>query len=274
MVFELRDLKWAIAVSHCSSLRKAAEALNVQQSTLSRALTVVEHYLGSPLFLRTNGGTKPTPAGLEFLNLAKQTIDNMESAIAHFKANASGKNGRLNVGVHTSLLSGNLRATLLEFHQQMPDVDVRLSDGTSDHLISELASSEIDIAFIMEGGCVWNDKSLPVWSERLVLVIPENHVLATHTKMNWSDFRNETFLLPLHGPGPEFYNLLVRKINPLDVRRVMRHSAALDRILVLIGAGWGLGLMLEGATGLSYPGVVYRGIHNEQQPERIGFHAC
>ena len=82
MVFELRDLKWAIAVSHCSSLRKAAEALNVQQSTLSRALTVVEHYLGSPLFLRTNGGTKPTPAGLEF-------------------------------------------------HQQMPDVDVRLSDGPS-----------------------------------------------------------------------------------------------------------------------------------------------
>ena len=274
MAFDLRDLKWAIAVFQYGSLRKAAESLNVQQSTLSRALTIVEHQLGVALFCRTNGGTRPTAAGLEFINVTKQTIERMDAAIIRLAAHAGGKNGRLCIGVQTSLLSGNLRATLRELHQQVPDVEIHLFDGASDHLISDLVSSIIDIAFIVEGRRIWSDQYLPVWSERLVLAIPEDHALVAGAEVSWSDMRHETFLLPMHGPGPEFYNILLRKVGPSDVCHVVRHSTALDRILSLIGAGWGLGLMLEGATGLTYPGVVFREIYNDQRPERVEFCAC
>jgi DNA-binding transcriptional LysR family regulator len=62
---EFRDLRWALVVSRHRSLRQAADALNLRQSTLSRRLRDLEFQLGSILFERTNGGTKPTAAGKE-----------------------------------------------------------------------------------------------------------------------------------------------------------------------------------------------------------------
>ncbi|MCW6511981.1 LysR family transcriptional regulator [Lichenifustis flavocetrariae] len=73
MSVELRDLRWAIVAARHRSLRQAAEALNVRQSTLSRGLRALEFRLGAVLFERTNGGTRPTIEGQEFLEAAQHT---------------------------------------------------------------------------------------------------------------------------------------------------------------------------------------------------------
>ena len=72
MGIELRELRWAIVAAQNRSLRQAAEALNIRQSTLSRALRNLEFQLGATLFERTNGGTRPTKAGQEFLDSARR----------------------------------------------------------------------------------------------------------------------------------------------------------------------------------------------------------
>jgi DNA-binding transcriptional LysR family regulator len=54
---ELRELRWALVASQRRSLRQAAEALNIRQSTLSRCLRDLEYKLGATLFEHTNGGT-------------------------------------------------------------------------------------------------------------------------------------------------------------------------------------------------------------------------
>lgn len=75
MTVELRDLRWAIVAAQHRSLRRAAEVLNIRQSTLSRCLRDVEHKLGATLFERTNGGTRPTIVGQEFLDAARHIIE-------------------------------------------------------------------------------------------------------------------------------------------------------------------------------------------------------
>jgi DNA-binding transcriptional LysR family regulator len=71
MSVEFRELRWAIVASQHRSLRQAAEALNIRQSTLSRRLGNMECRLGMKLFERTNGGTYVTAAGREFLASAR-----------------------------------------------------------------------------------------------------------------------------------------------------------------------------------------------------------
>ena len=61
---ELRALRWAIIAAQHKSLGRAAETLNIRRSTLSRGLRDLEHRLGAILFERTNGGTRPTLAGV------------------------------------------------------------------------------------------------------------------------------------------------------------------------------------------------------------------
>jgi DNA-binding transcriptional LysR family regulator len=52
----LREMRWAIMAAQHRSLRQAAEALHIQQSTLSCSLHDLEHQVGVTLFEKTNGG--------------------------------------------------------------------------------------------------------------------------------------------------------------------------------------------------------------------------
>jgi DNA-binding transcriptional LysR family regulator len=168
---ELRELRWAIVAAQNRSLRQAAEALNIRQSTLSRALRNLEFQLGATLFERTNGGTRPTKAGQEFLDSAQRIVRETDTITARLKTRSSGESGRLSIGVHASLSAGNFRATLIEHRRRFPDVETYMVDGSSDDLVADLANSVIDVAFLAEGIPRWNDKSLPVWAERVVVAL-------------------------------------------------------------------------------------------------------
>ncbi|MBH5385010.1 LysR family transcriptional regulator [Bradyrhizobium diversitatis] len=273
MPVEIRDLRWAITASQHRSLRQAAETLRVKQSTLSRCLRSLEYELGSTLFERTNGGTRPTIEGQEFLDAARRIVGDTEAMAARLKTHSRGESGRLTIGVHASLSAGNFRATLLDHRQRYPDVDTHLVDGSSDHLISDLVNSAVDVAFVAEPNPRWSNRSLLVWSERVVVALPENHPLTARNAVHWGELRHETLLLPQHGPGPEFHKLLISKMGCSDHCQLLRHDVALDRLLTLVGAGWGVLLALEGATGVAYPGVVFREVHDAEGPTRLSFRA-
>ena len=273
MSFEFRDLHWALTTAQHRSLRQAAETLDIRQSTLSRSLRDLEFQLGATLFERTNGGTRPTVAGQEFLDAARRIVEETETITTRLKTRSRGESGRLTIGIHASLSAGNLRATLLEHRHRLPDVETHFVDGSSDHLISDLADSAIDVAFVAEDNSRWNDRSLWVWSERVVVALPEDHPLANLDIVQWSELRHEPLLLPQRGPGPEFLKLLIGKVGCSDPSHLHRHDVALDRFLTLVGAGWGLLLALEGATGAAYPGVTFREVHDAEGPTRLNFRA-
>jgi DNA-binding transcriptional LysR family regulator len=134
-----------------------------------------------------------------------------------------------------------------------------LVDGSSDHLISDLANSALDVAFVAGSAHRWDNKSLSVWSERVVVALPEDHPLSSREVVHWSELQRESLLLAQRGPGPEFLNLLVSKLRCSAPCRFLRHDVALDRLLTLVGASWGILLALEGATGAAYPGAFSSG---------------
>jgi len=273
MNLELRDLRWAIVAAQHRSLRQAADTLHVRQSTLSRGLRDLEYQLGAALFERTNGGTRPTREGQEFLEAARRIVEETEAITERFKIRSRGESGKLAIGVHASLSAGNLRASLIEHRRRFPDVQIHLIDGSSDHLISDLGSSALDIAFVVEGNHRWAGKSLSVWSERVVVALPGEHALAGQDNVHWEDLRGEPLLLPQRGPGPEFLQLLLSKLGDQNPCPLLRHDVSADRLLTLVGAGWGIVLALEGATGAAYPGVTFRGVHDNDRPTRLGFRA-
>ncbi|MFQ3452401.1 LysR family transcriptional regulator [Bradyrhizobium sp. UFLA01-814] len=273
MPVEFRELRWAITASQHRSLRQAAETLRIKQSTLSRRLRHLEYKLGGALFKRTNGGTRPTIEGQEFLDAARRIVDDTEALASRLKAHSRGESGRLTIGIHTSLSAGNLRATLLEHRHRFPDVETHLVDGLSDHLISDLASSAIDVAFVAEPNPRWSDRSLLLWSERVVAALPANHPLTGRDVVHWGELKREPLLMSQRGPGPEFHKLLISKMGGSDPCPPLRHDVVLDRLLSLVGVSWGILLALESATGAAYPGVTFREVHDAEGPTRLSFRA-
>ena len=242
------------------------------QSTLSCGLRDLEFQLGATLFERTNGGTRPTVAGQEFLEAARRIVGETEAITARLKTRSRGESGRLTTA-DTPSAAGNLRATLVDHRHRFPEVETQLVDGSSERLIAEVASSDIDVAFVAENHPGRDEKSRSVWSERVVVALPEDHWLASRDVVHWSELRHEALLLPQRGPGPEFLKLLVSKVGHPDFCRLLRHDVGLDRLLTLVGAGWGVLLSLEGSTGAVYPGVTYREVHDADGPTRFGSRA-
>ncbi|WP_267215933.1 LysR family transcriptional regulator [Chelatococcus asaccharovorans] len=270
---ELRDLKWAVVASEHRSLRQAAQALNIRQSTLSRRLRFIEDRLGAELFLRSNGGTHPTVAGLEFLDAARRILEDASTAFRKLKARSRGKTGQLTIGVYASLTTGNMYATLAEHHRRYPEVDVHIVDGGHDRLFGALMAKSIDIAIMTRSSPNWDDRCLLLWSERVVAAIPDGHLLCQRTAVEWPELAGERILLTSQGPGPELEHLLMAKSRSISYRHALYQEAGVDRLLSLVSAGHGISLVLEGATGLRYEGVTYREVHENGEPTRLPFFA-
>lgn len=270
---ELRDLSWAIVASQHRSLRQAAATLNIRQSTLSRALRDLEFRVGTVLFERTNGGTRLTVAGEDFIEAARHIVSDADAAFSRLKDHGRGAHGRLALGVCMALSVGNLRATLMEHQRCYPEVDIISMDGARKRLLSDLSVGAVDVVLMAAGRAKWGDRSLPLWSERVIVAMPEGHPLSAMPIIRWADLAGESFMMTHRDPGPDFEHLLLSKLGGRQHCTILENRVALDRLLSLVGAGLGLTLVSEGATGAAYAGVTYRELHDGEEPVRIHFAA-
>jgi DNA-binding transcriptional LysR family regulator len=225
------------------------------------------------MFERTNGGTRPTLAGRDFLISARQILEVTDAAQRKLRTGTRGENGRLTVGVYASLSTGNMFATLVEHHRRFPEVELLTVDGGHDQLLCALAHGTVDVAVMTSSRSGWDDRFLPLWSERVIVALHSRHPLSTKDTVTWPDLVGETLLVPQQGPGPELERLLIVKLGDYRAPRILRQEAALDRLLSLVAAEYGTLLMLEGGTGIHCESVVYRELHGEEGPTRLGFTA-
>lgn len=274
MSIELKHLRYADAAERYGSFRKAADSFSLRQSNLSRRVRSLEEDLGIRLFERTNGGVRPTPAGREFLHGVRCILDELQALVDGAKAISRGDAGYLTIGFYTSLSAGNLRATIVEYAQRFPQVEISTIEGSRARLLGGIGNATIDIAIVTGEPESSSDRSMVLWSERIIVALPQNHPLAANDIIYWTDLKRERFLLSERDPGPEIQDILVSKLaSPGDLPKVVRHDVSPENIKSLVGTGRGVSLMCEACIGANYAGVIYREARDGNGSTRIGYRA-
>lgn len=266
-------MKWAIVASEHRSLRRAAEALHVRESTLSRRLRDLEFRLGTELFERTANGTRLTAAGEEFVAVARHILAEADVAFARIKARGRGESGHLVAGICMALSVRNLRATVVEYSRQHEGVEVHSIDGSRSRLLADLTSGSIDVFLTAEGNSAWDGASLPLWSERVMVALPEDHFLCPSSIIRWPDLAGARILVNRRDPGPDYEAMLRARLGDRCRCIFIGHEVCLDRLLGFVAAGLGLTLVSEGAAVTNDPGLVFRELHDDDGPVRIRFAA-
>jgi DNA-binding transcriptional LysR family regulator len=100
--------------------------LLLRQSTLSRCIRQLEETIGVIVFDRSSGGIRATRAGHSFLRSARSILEHLDALATTANSNGRGETGRLAVGFYSSLAAGNLRATLIDFKQRFPQVELSM----------------------------------------------------------------------------------------------------------------------------------------------------
>ena len=274
LAVDLQQLQFAIAAADYGSIRQAAELLSIQHSILSRSISQLEHRIGVTVFERSGRGVKPTPAGRSVLWMARLILEQVDVLVATAKSNGRGEAGRLSIGFCTSISAGNLRATLTEYKNRFPRIELATVERSLTRLTTALRNGTVDILVVTGEVPLPDNNVRPLWSERILVSLQEDHALAARTVVYWTDLRNETVLLSQYDPGRELENLLLSKlVSPADRPKIERHDVSRGIIKSLISMKLGISLVLESDIGASFAGLVYRELRDGAGPTRVDFSA-
>ena len=129
------------------SFIRAAERLNVGQTTVSARIRTLEQQLGRPLFVRNKGGASLTAAGEQFLRYAPTFVQLWQRA-RHQVAVPPGHRAVLAVGSEVSLWQPLLLDWVLWMRRSLRDIALRVHVDVPQDLINQVAAGLVDVAIM------------------------------------------------------------------------------------------------------------------------------
>lgn len=264
---QLRHLCYFIIAAEHGSFRKAGIELGIEQSAISRRIRDLEDHLGASLFQRRTTGVILTPAGQRFLRRARLALKSFRDGARDVAALGRSEEGRIKVGIFSSLASGFLHELLNSYDRAHAGVSIELINGNPAEHVAAVRQLQLDVAFIT-GTAAWSGcDTMHLWNERVFLVLPLQHSLAQIDEIEWAHVAGERFIISDSAPGPEIHDFLVQRLAEVGRHpEIEAQGVGRDDLMTLVAIGRGLTLTSEATTAAQFPGVVYRPIRGEVLP--------
>ena len=149
----------------------AAEELFVTQPVVSAHLRSLERRLGVELFARDGGRHRVlTPAGEAVYSWAEEVLSRTRDCERALRALESGERGVVQVGASLFVGSYVLPTMLSAYHDEHPDVNVRLSVSRTAQAMLDTRSATLDFAVVSGREAGATATATPLWSEPVLLV--------------------------------------------------------------------------------------------------------
>ncbi|MCK9905991.1 LysR family transcriptional regulator, partial [Frankia sp. Cpl3] len=145
---EFRQIRYVLAVAEEHSFSRAAAHLHLAQPSLSQQIAKLERTLGVTLFHRLPQHVELTDAGVRFVQVAQNLVDQAEALEREMREYARGESGRLVVGSLPITGAYVLPLVIPSFTQRFPGVELQLVEETSSNLEQMLVRGKIDISLL------------------------------------------------------------------------------------------------------------------------------
>jgi DNA-binding transcriptional LysR family regulator len=172
MEFEL--LRSFVAVAECGGFHRAAEQLNLTQSTVSQQIKRLELETKRPLFRRTTRTVALTDDGEMLLGDARRLLQLEEAA--RRRLTAPPLSGTVRLGAVEEVAGGSLPPALGRFARSHPNVKLEVQIGLSSPLIEQLDAGRLDVVFAKRplgtssGRLLWREPMVWAAAETFELV--------------------------------------------------------------------------------------------------------
>lgn len=146
---DLKKLKLLLDVVDAGTMSKAAVFLGVPQSFVSRQIAAIEREYGGHLFNRHGRGVSLTELGLQVIPKVREVIRDAAELEAMLRQESRVPRGEVKVGILPTFV-GVVAVQLFEaMRAEMPEVSLKLFEGTSGHIEELLASGRIDLGLVL-----------------------------------------------------------------------------------------------------------------------------
>ena len=194
----LRQLRAFIAVAEVHHFTRAAERLELSQSTVSTLVRELEENLGLRLFDRHTRMLRLTLAGAEILPLARKAMADLDSVIGSSSELRTLGRGRVVIAAASLQAALMLPRVIRDYCERYPGVKVEICDVTEHEVIEKVRSGEVDFGLGSAVNASHDIMSRSLVTDVFVAVMPGSHALARAKQLTWRDLKD----VPLIGPPP------------------------------------------------------------------------
>lgn len=263
MNLELKHYRAFIVLAKTLHFGRAAERLNMAQPQLSRLIKFIESEVGVPLLARTTRKITLTPAGEVFLEQGSLLIKQADDALNITRKAAEGLFGSVTIGYMDFAISGPLPRTLRSFRHKFEHVNIVLDHLWTEQQRVSILDGKIDIGFLIGPFEHPDVASMPVSSNRLMVVLPETHPMAELAEIDLRRLADEPFIFGMASKWRPFRDVVDRIC--LDhgfLPRVVQEPFNSEAIFGLVSAQLGVTIYPERPFRMYPRDVVVRPIAN------------
>ncbi|WP_278953806.1 LysR family transcriptional regulator [Lactobacillus apis] len=146
------QLNTFITVVETGSFQKAAATQYISQRAVSQSIGKLENELGFKLFERGKNKISITSQGQEFFLKTKEILHSFSVEINSLRHEAATTYQELKVGYFSPFEGALLLQKIFDANQKQPELKIKITEESIEHLISDVSLGILDLAFILDYG--------------------------------------------------------------------------------------------------------------------------
>lgn len=256
---ELRHLRYYVAVAEERHFGRAAERLHMAQPPLSQQIRQLESELGLTLLTRTTRRVDLTPAGVAYLDRAREILAAVDDAGAEANRIASGRSGRLAVGCVGSATYSLLPDLARRLRAELPDVEFNFrGEMLSRDQVARLRDGQLDLGLMRPMPDLDGLDVTDVRLDGLLVALPSDHAYSTRKRLKITDLAGEDLVIHAGGGRSAMNAAVQERFDDAGLQAHVAHEVVETSTLVtFVAAGLGVAVVPEPTAALAVPGVVY-----------------
>jgi DNA-binding transcriptional LysR family regulator len=187
MKLDILGLEAFVAVADHGAFGRAAEALHITQTGLTRRVQNLEAILGVRLLERTTRSTTLTTSGREFLPRAQRLLSELQGAFTEMREGGRALRGDVTIACVPTVGVRYLARIVKRYAARHPENRIRILDHASVDVAAAVLRREAEFGITISGTHHPELTGTPLLEDRFVLVCRRDHAFAQRKSLGWRE---------------------------------------------------------------------------------------
>lgn len=264
---KLQTLRYFCVLAEELHFGRAATRLAISQPPLSTAIRALEEEVGATLLVRNSKMVQLTPAGAAFLVEAKEVMERVTRMSSVARAADTGLQGRIDIGMTSSLLYRDMPGVLAEFRREVPGVELVLHELSTSEQIDKLMRRQIHAAFVQGSARSPQLQSIALPDDVFVLCLPEGHPRAGAKTLHLRELAEESFIMFSRDSAPASHDHVIGVFSRFGMHpRIVHAARTWMTIVAMVAQDYGVALVPQSLARVGVVGVRFLSLKGAPSP--------
>jgi LysR family transcriptional regulator, low CO2-responsive transcriptional regulator len=225
-----------IEVAKLGNFSRAGQKVFRSQSAVSAQIRQLEQEYSEKLLDRAGKMVRLTPAGEVFFEYANRLLRMRDESLRAVADQGSTPRGALSIGANEATCLYVLPEVFAEYSRQFPVVQISIYRNFSRKILERVEDGSVDLGIATLPIKSPSLKVMPIYRDRLVLMVSAKNPLAKHKAVALADIVDQPFIFPKTGYTRQMLDKLFRPYPQLRIRMELP-SIGMIKSFVVAGLG-------------------------------------